>query len=264
MSNPTPRFVDYHCHLDLYPDYVDQFVACTNNRIATLAVKTTPRAWPRNRELAKSSPFVRVGLGFHPQLVAGRAAEFPLFKKYFPEARFIGEVGLDASPQHYKSYSVQKDIFEQILSLCASHGDKILSVHSVRATRDVLGLIERVLPPGRSRVVLHWFGGTKSEGEWATRLGCYFSVNAEMLTKGARRAIVATLPLNRILTETDGPFTNTLDEPSKPTDIPVVIKLLHSVFEGNEEELRMQILANLNNLEGESNQPVGAPFSLYR
>jgi TatD DNase family protein len=155
-----------------------------------------------------------------------------LFKKYFSEARFIGEVGLDASPQHYKSYSAQKDIFEQILSLCASHGNKILSVHSVRATRDVLGLIERVLPPERSRVVLHWFGGTKSEGEWATRA------------------------LNRILTETDGPFTNTLNEPSKPTDIPVVIKLLHSVFEGDEEELRMQILANLNNLEGELNPSV--------
>jgi TatD DNase family protein len=200
--------------------------------------------------LAKSSPLVRVGLGFHPQLVAGRAAEFQLFRKYFSETRFIGEVGLDASPQHYKSYSEQKEIFEQILTLSASHGDKILSVHSVRATRDVLRLIERVLPPGRSRVVLHWFGGTKAEGEWAARLGCYFSVNAEMLTKSARRAVVATLPLDRILTETDGPFTNTLDEPSKPTDIPLVIPLLHSVFDRGEEELRRKIVANLSDLEG--------------
>lgn len=250
MSNPPPRFVDYHCHLDLYPDYVNQFLVCTDNKIATLAVTTTPRAWPRNRELAHGSPFVRVGLGFHPQLVSERAAEFQLFKKYFSETRFIGEVGLDASPQHYKSYSEQKEIFEQILTLSASHGDKILSVHSVRASRDVLELIERVLPPGRSRVVLHWFGGTKSEGEWAARLGCYFSVNAEMLTKSARRAVVATLPLNRILTETDGPFTNTLDQPSKPTDIPLVITLLQSVFDRDEEELRMKIVANLSDLEG--------------
>jgi TatD DNase family protein len=250
MSNSTPRFVDYHCHLDLYPDYVNQFLACTDKEIATLAVTTTPRAWPRNRELAESSPFVRVGLGFHPQLVAGRAAEFPLFKEYFSETRFIGEVGLDASPRYYKSYSEQKAIFEEILSLCASDGDKILSVHSVRATRDVLRLIENVLPPVSSRVVLHWFGGTKTEGEWATRLGCYFSVNAEMLTNAARRAVVATLPLNRILTETDGPFTSILDEPSKPTDIPRVIRLMHSVFDQDEEELRLQILANLEDLEG--------------
>src|SRR5258706_315068 len=117
MSNSTPRFVDYHCHLDLYPDYVNQFLACTDKEIATLAVTTTPRAWPRNRELAQSSPYVRVGLGFHPQLVAERAAEFPLFKEYFSETRFIGEVGLDASPRYYKSYSEQKAIFEEILSL---------------------------------------------------------------------------------------------------------------------------------------------------
>jgi TatD DNase family protein len=84
-----------------------------------------------------------------------------------------------------------------------------------------------------------------------------------MLNKDARRAIVATLPLNRILTETDGPFTNTLDEPSKPTDIPVVIRLLHSVFAGDLEELKMQILANLNNLEGESNPTVGVLLSSY-
>jgi TatD DNase family protein len=250
MSDFIPRFVDYHCHLDLYPDYIDQFSICTQRQIATLAVTTTPRAWPRNRELAASSPFVRVGLGFHPQLVAKHAGEFPLFQKYFAETRFIGEVGLDASPQHYKSYSAQKEIFEQILNLSASHGDKILSVHSVRATRDVLGLIERELPPGRSRVVLHWFGGTKSEGEWAAKLGCYFSINGEMLTKNARRAVVATLPLNRILTESDGPFTNTLNEPSKPTDIPLVIKLLRSVFDRDEEELRIKIVANLNDLEG--------------
>lgn len=249
MSNSTARFVDYHCHLDLYPDYVNQFLACTDKEIATLAVTTTPRAWPRNRELAQGSPFVRVGLGFHPQLVAERAAEFPLFKEYFSETRFIGEVGLDASPRYYKSYSEQKAIFEEILSLCASDGDKILSVHSVRATRDVLRLIEDVLPPLSSRVVLHWFGGTKTEGEWATRLGCYFSVNAEMLTNAARRAVVATLPLNRILTETDGPFTSTLGEPSKPTDIPLVIELMRSVFAQAEEELRVQILANLEELE---------------
>lgn len=253
MSSARPRFVDYHCHLDLYPDYASQFLACTENRIATLAVTTTPRAWPMNRELAESSPFVRVGLGFHPQLVAERSSEFHLFEKYFPESRFIGEVGLDASPQHYRSYSEQKKIFEQILNLCARQGGKILSVHSVRATRDVLKLIERLLPLDSSRVVLHWFGGTKAEAQLASNLGCYFSVNAEMLTKDARRAVVGTLPLNRILTETDGPFTNTLDQQSKPSDVPRVITMLQSVFGIEEEELRKQVLANLDNLESVSN-----------
>jgi len=249
MSSATPRFVDYHCHLDLYPDYANQFSACTENRIATLAVTTTPRAWPRNRELAASSPFVRVGLGFHPQLVADRSVEFHLFERHFSDSRFIGEVGLDASPTYYRSYRQQKEIFERVLKLCAEHGDKILSVHSVRATRDVLALIERLLPAERSRVVLHWFGGTKAEGQLAAELGCYFSVNAEMLAKDARRSVVATLPLSRILTETDGPFTRTFDQPSKPTDVSRVMAMLPPLFAMGEEELRRQIIANLYALE---------------
>src|SRR5689334_3659542 len=167
MPDAIPRFVDYHCHLDLYPDYEAQFANCSEQMVATLAVTTTPRAWPKNRELSEKSAFVRVGLGLHPQLVADRSVEFRLFEKHFSESRFIGEVGLDASPPYYGSYPEQKEIFERVLRLCAEHGNKILSVHSVRATRDVLTFIEKLLPAERSRVVLHWFGGTKVEGKLA-------------------------------------------------------------------------------------------------
>ncbi len=255
MSEVTPQFVDYHCHLDLYPDYAKQFIACTEHRIATLAVTTTPRAWPRNRELAEQSPLVRVGLGFHPQLVAERASEFYLFEKYISDTRFVGEVGLDASSQHYASYANQKEIFGRILSLCADLGGKILSVHSVRATRDVLTMIQRLLPAERSRVVLHWFGGTRAEGQLAVELGCYFSVNSEMLTKDSRRSVIASLPLSRILTETDGPFTNIFDRPSQPTDATRVITMLQSVFDKGEEDLRRQVVANLYALESEISAP---------
>ena len=256
MPDAAPRFVDYHCHLDLYGDYVDQFEQCNKLRIATLAVTTTPRAWPRNKELAERFPFVRAGLGFHPQLVAEHLSEFALFEKYFPESRFIGEVGLDASPPHYASYSLQEKMFEQIIKLCASHGERILSIHSVRATRKVLSFIERLLPVERSRVVLHWFGGSKAEAQLAVKLGCYFSINAEMLAKDTKRAVVATLPLNRILTETDGPFTNTLAHPSKPSDVPRVITMLKSLFDIEEEDLRKQIVANLHALESDSNMGI--------
>ena len=83
----------------------------------------------------------------------------------------------------------------------------------------------------------------------ASNLGCYFSVNAEMLTKDARRAVVGTLPLNRILTETDGPFTSTLNQPAKPADVALVLRMLQPVFGIDEEELRKQIVANLDDLE---------------
>src|SRR5437899_3012652 len=96
MPDLAPMLIDYHCHLDLYPDYEAQFQTCTTKRIATLAVTTTPRAWLRNKELAARSPMVRVGLGLHPQLVGERKNELSLFEKYLTETRYVAEVGLDA------------------------------------------------------------------------------------------------------------------------------------------------------------------------
>jgi Tat protein secretion system quality control protein TatD with DNase activity len=41
-----------------------------NAGIYTLAVTTTPRAWPRNYELTDKLHYVRPALGLHPQLVS--------------------------------------------------------------------------------------------------------------------------------------------------------------------------------------------------
>ena len=114
-----PDYVDFHTHLDLYPDLRVAIAACDRRRTATLTVTTTPKAFVRNRELADVSEFVRVGLGLHPQLVAERSGEIALFEKLLPQSRYVGEVGLDAGPRHYRSLELQKSIFEHILRLCA-------------------------------------------------------------------------------------------------------------------------------------------------
>jgi TatD DNase family protein len=244
MDKAKPRFVDYHCHLDLYPNHAEQFVRCDAQQVATLAVTTTPRAWPRNRELAQGSAFIRVGLGIHPQLVNGLSNELSLFEQYLPDARFVGEVGLDASPQYFRNFSAQKEVFQRILRACAEAGEKILSVHSVRATGEVLRMIAAELPPDRGRIVLHWFGGTKADAERAVKLGCYFSVNAEMLKSDKRRAVVAALPVGRLLTETDGPFTGL-----QPGDASDCIQTLARIFGTEEEVIKAQVLENLSTLE---------------
>jgi Mg-dependent DNase len=246
MAESKPEFVDYHCHLDLYPNYAEQFAACSTKRITTLAVTTTPRAWPRNCELAGKSPFVRVGLGLHPQLANQFSDEIDLFDRYFPQTRFIGEVGLDASPRYFQSYAKQKQLFERVLRMCADAGDKILSVHSVRATREILTMVEALLPQDRGRVVLHWFGGTAAEAKRAIELGCYFSINGEMLKKDTRRAVVAELPLNRMLTETDGPFTGI-----QPGDVSFAIIELAKIFSKDEEAVKTQLHMNVAKLESE-------------
>ena len=94
-----------------------------------------------------------------------------------------------------------------MLERCAEAGDKIVTVHSVRTVVTVLDMVETHLPRGRGQVVLHWFTGSRSEAKRATELGCFFSVNATMMDSERGRALVASMPLDRVLTETDGPFT---------------------------------------------------------
>ena len=83
----------------------------------------------------------------------------------------------------------------------------------------VLDMVETHLPPSRGRVVLHWFTGSKAEARRAVELGCYFSVNGEMFKNDRAGAMVATLPMDRILTESDGPFTQVLGRPTRPVDV---------------------------------------------
>lgn len=119
----------------------------------TLTVTTTPKAWPRNHELASATRHVRAALGLHPQLVAERAHEIGLWEELLPRTRYVGEVGLDAGPRFYRSFETQKEIFARVLTLCAAAGNKIVTTHSVRATKAVLDMIEQHMPPLRQAAV---------------------------------------------------------------------------------------------------------------
>jgi TatD DNase family protein len=242
-----PGLVDFHCHLDLYSDHAAAVERCERDGVFTLTVTTTPKAWPRNHELASATRHVRAALGLHPQLVADRAHEIGLWE-LLPRTRYVGEVGLDAGPRFYKSFETQKEIFARVLSLCAAAGNKIVTTHSVRATKSVLDMIEQYMPPPRGRVVLHWFTGTAAEAKRAVDLGCYFSVNAEMLANEKRAAITQALPLDRVLTETDGPFTLTDARPTTPSDVWIAVESLARLHGMPSADISAKIMGNLKNL----------------
>jgi len=150
-----PALVDFHCHLDLFPDPVSAVNDAENSGIYTLTVTTTPKAWPRNHDLTQKTKYVRVALGLHPQFIAERSADIDLWEEYLPQARYVGEVGLDAGPRYFRSLDLQKEAFTRILQKCAEMGGKVLTVHSVRTATIVLDLIESHLPPHQGQVVLH-------------------------------------------------------------------------------------------------------------
>jgi TatD DNase family protein len=246
MNSPAPpRWVDFHCHLDLYKNHEELIDECDAARVATLTVTTTPKAWSRNQELAAQSQFVRVALGIHPQLVAEREGELGLFERYLPEARYVGEIGLDAGPRFYKSLTAQERVFDRVLSVCAEQGDKILTIHSVRAVAKVLNQLETNHRNERLRIVLHWFTGTKSEALRAVELGCYFSINAEMLKAEKHAAMIAELPEDRLLTETDGPFVEHEGAPIHPRHVEFTVDALADLRNAPRDSIAQRIVQNL-------------------
>jgi TatD DNase family protein len=245
-----PRWVDFHCHLDLYPDHAALVGECERASVATLTVTTTPKAWRRNVEVAAGCQFVRVALGLHPQLVSERASELPMLEKLLRETRYVGEVGLDASPRFYRSFPQQEAVFARVLQACAEQGDKVLTVHSVRSVTKVLDHLEAWLPSDRGAAVLHWFTGSAAEARRATELGCYFSINAQMLQSPRHQRLVASLPRDRLLTETDGPFVSFEGRPARPRDVCATVHELAAVLELGRDECANLVVSNLARLIG--------------
>jgi TatD DNase family protein len=248
IDQVIPIGVDFHCHLDLYPNHKAAIDRAESSRVYTLSVTTTPKAWPRNLELTRVSRYVRAALGLHPQLVAERVGELPLWERHLAETRYVGEVGLDAGPRFYQSLETQKQVFRIILEKCAKAGGKILSIHSVRSIPAVLDMIERYLPRDRGAVVLHWFTGSKNEAMRAVELGCYFSINTEMARSNRGCALVADLPIDRILTETDGPFTMIDGHPAEPADIRVTTEVIAQIRNVGAHEINRRVQTNLHTL----------------
>lgn len=243
------RLVDFHCHLDLFPNHRDAFRQSIKDEVRILSVTTTPRAWPENKRLAGMSKLIKVGLGLHPQVVETNWREISLWEEYFPEARYIGEIGLDSGPRFRSSLELQKNVFEKILRRCAEVGGRILSVHSIGCAGIVLDMIEKLVPKNRSRIILHWFTGTMGEAQRASDLGCFFSINGAMLGNKKHREMIQKIPMQRIITETDAPFSRDSVNQIWPRDVRKTVSELAVLLRMDEEEMGTRVENNLSMLE---------------
>ncbi len=233
---------DMHCHLDLYPDYVRVARDAFTQGIWVLAVTTTPKAWQGTRERLKSFPNIHVAVGLHPELAQQRANELPLLESLVGVTDFIGEVGLDGSPELRKHADIQQQIFRRILYSCAKAGGKVLTIHSRRAVTEVLGCIEERRECGLP--ILHWFTGSKSELEFAKRLDCWFSVGPQMLRTPVGMNRVSSMPRDRVLLETDGPFGKLNDRILRPAAVQQAIVMLAEIWRISAEDAKLQIQNN--------------------
>nr|VFK21103.1 MAG: TatD DNase family protein [Candidatus Kentron sp. LPFa] len=240
--------IDFHCHIDLYRNPQEVLAGIVRNRCSVLAVTTTPLAWEGTTALIGDTPGVHIAAGLHPELVASRHKEVDLLCDLISETKYVGEVGLDGSARHRSSLPLQVAVFERILQECERLGGKILSIHSRGAPQAVFDCLR--LPDQRSTPVLHWFSGTIREVKMAINLGCWFSVGPAMLSTKKGRSLVAAMPKDRVLTETDGPFVSTAKGPLMPWCMKRVMSDLSSIWNCSVDEAQEQVAVNLMSLVG--------------
>jgi len=238
--------IDLHCHLDLYPAPESVVARVIAEGIYVLAVTTTPRAWQGTKSLVVSGRRIRLAVGLHPELVEERHAEVDLLCELLPQTQYVGEVGLDGSLRHRQTLKQQRMTLDRILEACAAHGGRILSLHSRGAASLLLDALQE--HPAAGTPILHWFSGTRHEAERAIELGCWFSVGPAMLAGEKGRRLVALLPCDRVLTETDGPFTRKGEMPLMPWDVQDAERELAVIWGISAQETRTVLLDNLRRL----------------
>ena len=238
------RGFDFHCHVDLYPDPPRVIAACERERIVTLAVTTTPKAWLQNRQWTEGSRYVFPALGLHPELASERHGEIALLEEHMGERRLIGEIGLDGSPKHRRSWRIQVEVFTRALTAAQRLGRCVVSIHSRRAASEVVECLEEHTTADRVLPILHWFSGSIAVGRKAASLGCYFSINHRTLEHESGLRLVRSLPEDRLLTETDAPFTSVGTRKSEPSDVIMTTKRLAVARDLSVAELRSILGAN--------------------
>jgi TatD DNase family protein len=217
------EYVDAHCHVDLFPDPASIVAKASSSLVHTIAVTNAPFVFAHTSALAQGRSHIYPALGLHPELVETHGKQLDLFTELLPSTRFVGEVGLDYTTTDSGVRIRQRHVFETILKRCAEAADKVITVHSRRATTDVIAAIGTRYP---GTVILHWFTGSLRELDSAIAAGLMFSVNSAMLSSPRGRTLVQAMPRDRVLTESDGPFVGPRVAPESPLSIAKTIASL--------------------------------------
>lgn len=198
---------DSHCHLDLMDNMTSIVQSIAKEDVGILSVGTTPRAYLKEVEMFGDIKNIHVALGLHPQLVGSGYDDWRLFEELAKNCHYIGEVGLDFRKDYIANKKQQIEIFEKILLCCEQYGDKVVSIHSLRAISTILDILGSIKKCQKNIYILHWFTGSLHQMKIALELGCFFSINPKMLKTKSGIDLIQNIPPQRILLETDAPFS---------------------------------------------------------
>ena len=194
--------IDVHCHFDLAKNPEKYISDNEKKKIITIGMTNLPSHFQMGIGHIKSYKNIRLALGLHPLLAKEHSQEYSKFKQYANETSYIGEVGLDFSREGYSTKEIQIKSFEFVLD-CIKDKQKIISLHSRRAEKEVLDML---IDKGINNAIFHWYSGAVSILHKIVSAGFFFSINSSMIQSDNGRKIIAEIPRNLILTETDFPF----------------------------------------------------------
>ncbi|MHB1467672.1 MAG: TatD family hydrolase [Solirubrobacteraceae bacterium] len=245
-------FVDAHVHIDRYPNPTDVLAGATAAQVVCVAVTETPRDFEMLSLRAGRRPDLRVALGAHPMRAGSLTSEeLKRFSVLMTRADYVGEVGLDGSRDGRATIRAQRRVFEHVLAT-PGIDDRVLTVHSRGAEAETIAALEQA----GVTAVLHWYSGALKHAEAALQAGFYFSINAPMLRSQKGSKLLAALPRDRVVTETDGPYAKTGARASVPADVRRIVADLAGAWSCTAEEARQLIWTNMTAIHARAKRPM--------
>lgn len=204
--------IDTHAHLDdeqydedrneVIQRALDQGIEMIINMGADIASSRKAAA------LAATHDMIYAGVGIHPEEVDKVLAkdEYVLADLVAENKKVlaIGEIGLD---YHFRTDNkdLQKKVFIKQLDL-ARQLKLPVSIHDRDAHGDLMEVLRK---EGRGiRGVIHCYSGSAEMAKELLKLGWYLGVDGPLTFKNAAKLpeIIKTIPLERLLLETDSPY----------------------------------------------------------
>jgi TatD DNase family protein len=202
--------IDTHVHLE-FPDYADEQEAVLDRaaQSGVTRVISVGGEVPRNQlivELVDHYTPVYGALGIHPHWANTNHPDQESWLNQLldhPKILAVGEIGLD----YYYNYSprnVQRVVFSRYLEI-AENASKPVIVHSRDSFDDTYDILKDHAPING---VVHCFSYSEKEAEAFLSLGLHISFCGQITFKKCEdlRNTARTIPLERLLLETDCPF----------------------------------------------------------
>ncbi len=247
--------IDSHCHLNFNAfddDRAEVLARAAEAGVVALINPATNLGDSRQIvTMSEQIPNLFATVGIHPNDAGGvDEATLEHLHQLAQHRRVvaIGEIGLDyywdSAPR-----PVQQQVFEQQLALAKAVGKPVI-IHQRDAVADTMAILRRWAATGdQPGLVLHSFSGDLAMAKEALALGFYIGISGPITFKNARDLpeIVAAVPLNRLLVETDAPFLSPHPFRGKRNE-PARVKLIAEKIAGLRglpfAELSQQLTAN--------------------